>query len=179
MALIDVDEFIVPMTGDSLPELLEREFWYVSGLGINWVHFGTSGVESVGADELMIEKLNKRAPLDHCRNFLFKSIVQPEHVRDCTHPHFCNYTKDHWHVNTNFQAYSPNDCKGPNLCVDKIRLHHYWTKDEKFFREVKLPRCLLWGLEEGAYIAYKDSLSEEEDLEMLRFVNRIKEMRAQ
>src|SRR5579863_3119789 len=90
VAFIDVDEFIVPMTGNSLPELLEREFWYVSGLGINWIHFGTAGVESIGADELMIETLNRRAPLTHERNFIFKSIVQPEHVKNCTHPHFCN-----------------------------------------------------------------------------------------
>ncbi len=179
VALIDIDEFIVPMTGDSLPELLEREFWYVSGLKINWVHFGTSGVESIGADELMIEKLNKRAPLNYERNFIFKSIVQPEHVKRCPNPHLCNYIKGHWDVNTNLEAYRPEDGGKLHLCLDKIRLHHYWTKDEQFFREVKLPRCLLWGASKEHWISQKDSMNEEEDLEMLRFVDRLKEIRAQ
>lgn len=174
LALIDIDEFLFPVEEDNLALLLEKEFSDVPGLVINWIMFGTAGVEMILPREIMISKLIKRASLNYLRNYVYKSIVQPDYVVDCTHPHFCNYLPNYWHVHTNREI--PDALPSKYLCIDKIRLHHYWTKDEKFFREVKVPRYQLWfGSSEEYSNHIKNELNTEEDLSMLRFVDRLRE----
>lgn len=178
LALIDVDEFIVPVCEESVPLILEKDFSDVSGLGINWILFGTSFVQEVTSQELMVERLILRAPISHPRNLIYKSIVQPDHVERCTHPHFCLYKESHWHVNTNREKIG--DCAAHSVCVDKLKIHHYWSKDERFFGEQKIARYRRWGLEEKeilGMIEEKDSLNIEKDTEMYRFVERIKEIK--
>lgn len=173
LALIDIDEFIVPVTGDSIPAILEGEFSNVSGLCINWVMFGTSNVSEIFPDELLIEKLTRKGYLIPLH---YKSIVQPAHVANCPNPHFCNYHSGHWHVNTNRERIEGSIDYSEAL--NKLKIHHYWTKDEKFFREVKIARYQRWGISPekmGDLYFKKEQLNTYEDLEMMRFVPRLKE----
>lgn len=171
LALIDIDEFIFPVEEDNLAILLEREFNDVLGLVINWVMFGTSGIKKILSNELLISKLTKRAPINYNLNLTVKSIVQPKFVVDCINAHYCNYLPNCFHLNTNRQKIKNITCNSSDyLCIDKIRLHHYWAKDEEFFRKVKLPRYQNWGSTMEKIIAEKNKLNIEEDLSMIRFV---------
>jgi hypothetical protein len=174
LALIDIDEFIVPVVQNNIPEILEGLFPDVSGLCLNWVLYGTSYIEEIKSNESMLEKLIMRAPISHNRNLIYKSIVQPLHVKHCNNPHFCSYLKGHWHVNTNREFVNEGASLYP--CIDKLRINHYWTRDEKFFREEKIPRYMQWGntSKEGieSLIQEKESLSQEVDKTILRFLVR-------
>lgn len=178
VALIDIDEFIVPVSSDSVVEILESDFDGVSGLCINWILFGTSHVPEIKSDELMIETLILRAPFNHPKNLLYKSIVFPEHVKDCVNPHYCLYQDDYWHVDTNKNKV--DHFMFPELRVEKIKLHHYWSKDIKFFLEEKIPRYIRWGTPRDnidIMIQENNRLNSEEDFEMQRFIPRLKKER--
>ena len=172
IAFIDVDEFIVPVKEESITEVLKKEFYDVSGLCINWVIFGTSGVKEITKDELMIGKLTMRAPIESQRNLIFKCIVQPDHVESCASPHWFVYKPRHWHVNTDRERVGNG--QSDRLCIDKLRLNHYWTKDEKFFKEVKMPRYKEWNDSWKGIIEYKDSLNYEVDLSMIKFAEKLR-----
>lgn len=176
LAFIDIDEFIVPMIGDSIPFVLENYFPKVSGLCINWFHFGTSFVKELKPGDLLIEKLTKCAPLSYHRNRLFKSIVQVRYAKNCTNPHFFHYSRG-CHVNTNIEKVSDLNVTGP--FYDKLRINHYWTKDEVYMRGEKASRLTKWN--NCSYQEAIQSLENEnntlcldEDREILRFVERLK-----
>lgn len=169
LALIDIDEFIVPVKEGNVAVILERDFGDVSGLCLNWVLFGTSGVSEIPDGESMLKSLTMRAPLCYPRNMIYKSIVQPLHVKNCPNPHFCRFLPGHWHVNTNRQMCNEGVS---DLCIDVLRINHYWTRDERFFREVKIPRYKKWGSDSEdslkALHEEKNALSTENDDLILR-----------
>ena len=45
LALIDIDEYIIPVIDSTITECLEKRFNQVSGLNVNWQCYGTSNVE--------------------------------------------------------------------------------------------------------------------------------------
>lgn len=143
LALIDTDEFIVPVCEDSVTEILEKHFSNVSGLCINWQCYGTSGIYKIGKNASMLRQLVYKAPQNHERNLFYKSIVQPLHVKECPNPHFCEYLDNHWHVNTNREAVVDQQTYR-NILVDKLRINHYWTRDEYFLHKIKIPRYERW-----------------------------------
>jgi len=55
LALIDIDEFIVPVAYGNLVQLLEKDYEYCSGLCVNWQCYGTSNVTRCNSvkDELL------------------------------------------------------------------------------------------------------------------------------
>ena len=63
LAVIDTDEFIVPMEAPDIPSFL-KNFEAYGGVGINWQHYGTSGVERIPTGETLIGTLTKRARTD-------------------------------------------------------------------------------------------------------------------
>ena len=127
VALIDTDEFLVPFHGD-LQDVLKNKRKY-GQVSFPWLLYGTSGVEEVPYKE-MLKTLVWRAEDSNPRNDSFKSIVQPAKVETCNHPHFCILKQGE---------------KSLMLDRKEARINHYWTRDEKFFREVKIARYLKWG----------------------------------
>ncbi|KAF3362654.1 hypothetical protein PHSC3_000893 [Chlamydiales bacterium STE3] len=137
LALIDTDEFIIPVRTRTLPETLQF-FEAVPAVGVNWQMYGTSYVPEIPFGERMTESLLMRAVDDAPEHFVIKSIVQP--LKTSLHvinPHFFSFLKGVC-VNTNGE-----EIKGaiaPYIVTNVLRINHYWCRDEKFMREQKIPR---------------------------------------
>ena len=69
-----------------------------------------------------------------------KSVVQPEKVFNCTHPHYVNYMPGWFHVDeTKERPISPHDlCFNERLCADILRINHYHCKSEEEYIEKML-----------------------------------------
>jgi hypothetical protein len=167
LALIDIDEFIVPVIEDNIVDVLDKYYGNVSGLCVNWQHFGTSHIEEVPKDQ-MLKHLTWKLQWNHFKNITYKSIVNPLHVEKCTHPHFCLYKPTHWHVNTNYEKI---DVCNNGVYIDKIQLNHYWVKDEKFLREEKIPRYESWGVNKDCILKQVEEMNFEQDFKIQRFIN--------
>lgn len=171
LALIDIDEFVVPVNDDSIVDVMENYFSDVSGLYINWIFYGSSGVKKIKKGEYLIEKLTHRAELS-CENHTNgKCIVNPLHVVSCPNPHFCNYKDGKYHVDAGLY---PCGMRASGLFIDKIRINHYWTKDLKFMHDVKIPRVRKWGLPIEDVLHNDQILNVVEDHIMDRFVEKLK-----
>ncbi|MFI0434723.1 MAG: glycosyltransferase family 92 protein [Parachlamydiaceae bacterium] len=142
LAIIDLDEFIVPVGSNSILKILDLYFSNAAGICINWQCYGTSHVKKIKRNEKMIETLLYRLPTYHPKNFYFKSIVRPRYVRKCIDPHYCQYRSGHYHINTNGEQVRNLSTE---ILVDKLKINHYWTRDEYFLHHVKIPRYELWG----------------------------------
>lgn len=159
LAIIDTDEFIVPVCNSTIIEVLENYYWNASGLCVNWQCYGTSHVSRCNPGE-MLENLTWKSKWDHPRNLYYKSIVQPLHVQTCSNPHYCFYLPNHWHINTNYEAIGQENTA---VYIDKIRINHYWTRDEWFLHNTKIPRYAFWGINAEHILEASDEMNEEYD----------------
>jgi len=138
LGIIDIDEFIVPAQTYLLTDFL-HEYEDFSALFINWQVFGTSKVEKVPKNKLQIEMLTWKAYEKMWMNRLGKTIVKPADVLHVANSHVCNLKPGCIYVNEN-RAILPSDMKArsKNIHVEKIQINHYWTRDQQYFRDVKL-----------------------------------------
>jgi hypothetical protein len=167
LAVIDTDEFILPLTKPNLPSFL-KEYEECSGIGINWQLYGTSHVEEIPEGKTLIGTLTKRAERNFFNNIYVKTIFRPERVKRLDYPHHCVYKKPYFHVTENKTSF-PKESKTERVSVDKIRINHYTYRDEKFFYEQKVGRLLKWY--PGCSPKELDEeLCQEEDLIILPFV---------
>lgn len=142
LAIIDLDEFLFSTQKQDLREFL-KEYQFYGGLCVNWQLYGTSGIAEIPKDKRMIECLIRKAPTDYYRNHLVKSIVQPERVADCVNIHSVAYKPPYYQVTEKHTPFSGKTT--PSVSVTRIRINHYWTRDEKFLKEQKIPRHLKWN----------------------------------
>ncbi len=144
LAIIDIDEYLVPKANETIPEfLLQFEKPGIGGVGINWQMFGTSYVSSINENQLLTEVLTLKAFEEHSENEHIKSIVRPEYVIEPPGVHNFNYREGYFQVNTDHEAFT--GAISPYIATDKMQINHYWAKDEEFFNSVKIPRRLNWG----------------------------------
>jgi hypothetical protein len=123
LALIDLDEFIVPGPFDTLVDAL-AEYEEFGGVYVRWNQFGTSGIRKLAADRLLTEQLRCRSATPNAEE-LGKSIVKPHRVR-LPNIHECALVP----------GYAYADCG-----VDsRIVINHYWSRDEEFLIDRKIPR---------------------------------------
>ena len=121
MAIIDLDEFIVPVDTDLKTFLKDYEKY--PGVAINWIQFdGNDHVEKPKG--LVVENYKRAFSLSHHRNQITKTIVQPKYVIEYLSPHNFAYSNG-FAVNENFEYSKGRDM--PNS-VKKIRIHHYFSK---------------------------------------------------
>jgi len=122
VAMIDVDEFIVPTSGvDSFYELLRKaEKKNKATVCLSWRVFGTSNVEDLKQGELLTERLTWRSSDEYGWNRHVKSLHRPEYVSFAL-----------VHI---AESLSPN-FGSKTLSADDVRLHHYWTRTERFCSE--------------------------------------------
>lgn len=142
VAYIDTDEFIVPVVGNNLVDVL-KDYEKFGGVCINWQCYGTSGVKKVEPHELMIQKLIYRGLQNHPMNTHVKSIVRPNRVEKLCNPHFAAYKRNYFQVNEKKEKFEGPF--SPYISVEKLRINHYWTRDEEFFYNEKIPRREKWG----------------------------------
>ena len=174
LAILDVDEYIVPKLEDSITALLSNyDRPEVGGLCINWQMFGTNNVAKIEKNELLIERLTLKAVENYPENLHVKSIVRPERVVEPPHVHYFEYQPGCYHVDTNGEQLPPGS-RTTTVVVDKAQINHYWTKDEHFFFNKKVPRRQLWG-DSMVTIMYRlDALNQIPDYTIQRFVPRLK-----
>jgi len=158
-AFVDCDEFLFSPQGISLSEGL-KEFERYSGVVVNWVMYGTSNVQKIAPGESTLKALVYRAPLDFCGNLALKSIVKPRFVAWFLNPHRCTYNHGYAVTENHVEI---KDNTTPFNSVDKLRINHYWTRDETYFNNVKIPRRLLMEDSVARCIKVKEQISKEFD----------------
>lgn len=124
LALIDADEFITPIQDNHLASILKAYEDY-PGVSLKWLIYGTSNIEHLGPDKLMIEKLNMRLPKGHQANKFRKNIVQPHLTSHCVNPHLCHYI---------------NDGNASLMPISVMRLNHYYFRSRNYTDTIKIPR---------------------------------------
>jgi hypothetical protein len=150
LALIDIDEFILPKKVKTIKEILKNyEDYY--GVSIRWQKFGTSGYWEIPKDRLTIECLTKKAPPYHIDN-LTKCIVQPKllpsnffdekyvKANKVDLVHFCKWIQE---SDCKMRSCGPMELPGEVQKVvdlEEAQINHYWSRDEKYYREKKVIR---------------------------------------
>ncbi len=134
LAIIDIDEFIVPQKHDTLPDLLAN-YENVGGLQIFWQYFGTSGYIEIPPHQTLVESLLMKNHRNARQNHNFKTIIRPDRIQ-----HYAVHTGKY---RPTFYGVFPNGSRGTArdpIQTDIVQINHYWTRDEKYFREKKVPR---------------------------------------
>lgn len=170
LAILDSDEFLFPTHGNDLKEFL-KDYEDFGGVGVNWQLFGTSGVTAIPPNKLMIETLLLKAPEQFGENSNMKSIVRPETVAGCHSPHFVIYKFKYFQVNANKERFSGPF--PPYIDVEKIRINHYWSRDEHFFYATKVDRRAGFNEASSQAIERVQKLNAIPDDLILRFVPRL------
>ncbi len=166
VAMIDSDEFLVTPQGIKIIDVL-NQFEAFGGVIINWRSFGTSDVAHIPPNKLMIECLTHCAPPEHPMNHMVKSIVRPERVKYFGGPHWPEHPDQWFSVDTDGIYYVPGTALSK---IDKLWINHYWTRDEEFLINVKIPRSLPWGRTQQSVLDTAKELNAVTDECILRHV---------
>ena len=122
MAIIDLDEFIVPVQSYDIKTFL-KDYEQYPAVAVNWIQFdGNDHIKKPNG--LVIENYKRAFLPEHPLNQITKSIVQPKYVYEYLTAHHFQYTNG-MAVNENFEYSTERDM--PNS-VKKIRINHYATK---------------------------------------------------
>ncbi len=129
LAVIDLDEFIVPIKDKTIPDFLHRmeEF---SSVEINWLVYGSGGIKKHESNDVM-ERFKRHSVPEHRLNTHVKSIVDPRRVCSMTGCHeaarISGYSADsHGHIlKRGFGDRKPQH--------DVIRINHYAVKSYEEF----------------------------------------------
>lgn len=143
VAFLDSDEFLYPTQTNSLLDFL-KEYEEFGGVVANWQMFGTSRLPRLDPKKLMIEQLICCAPSDSHINYHVKSIIRPEHAIGffrCAY--YATYEPQFFQVNTNKKPF--DGPFSPYILVDQLRINHYWTRDEYYLWNFKIPRRTHFG----------------------------------
>ncbi len=142
MAFIDIDEFILPLEKDSIPEFL-KDYEKYSGVGINWVMFDSNGhiekpKENYG---LVIANYFKTHSEDNLKvNMHIKTIANPREILSVPNPHFCYYKNNKLTVDENKKVIYGPFTDSHN--ASKIRINHYYCKSkEEYLKKISRGRA--------------------------------------
>ena len=136
MAMIDLDEFLLPRQCDDVRKFLE-EYETESAIAVNWNIYGTSGY--IKRPPTQINHLLHRAKPNCERNRFIKSIVRPDRV-------ICEKIPDvhHFPVSSGCtvdENHNPVHCMWNDVTTKKIRINHYVLRSWQDFWEVKSQRA--------------------------------------
>ena len=124
LALIDLDEFIVPIEKNSVPEFL-KDFEQYPGIGINSLIFDYNGhrvppKENGGLVTANYVRVPKN-PDDPCNKICIKSIVNPMEVVSLNNPHIFQF-RNYGTVTENCEL---TGSLTKHYSASKIRINHY------------------------------------------------------
>lgn len=171
-ALVDTDEFMFPRQEVNLVEFL-KNYEECSSVLVNWQVFGTSNVAKIPDNQLMIETLLMQSAVDAEMNTFCKSLVRPEKVKYCNDPHAVIHYPWSYSVDPDKHVFRWKFHKLHPVKIDKIRVNHYWSRDEEFFFTNKLARYENWGNQKQACVARNNDANQIENREILAWVPRI------
>lgn len=177
LALIDIDEFLLPMKDLSLQECLEKYFAEAAAIYVTWRNFGTGGVY-IAKGEPILPYLTRCSLRSHPENGIGKSIVRPEWVQieEMYYPHHFPLKAGGGYVNGDRQPLFFNQT---NLQVDGehhdsiIRINHYKLRDENFYQNVRLANKYLLKEEKDKLIEHYESFSKTEDFTIIDLIQQI------
>lgn len=160
LGLLDSDEFLFPASCYNLSTFLKdyERLDGVGGLCAFWVVYGTSWVKKIPEDNLLIEALvlSSISASDH-----FKSIFMPKYVKEVCTPHHVTF-KDGYH--------------SLNLGIEKIRVNHYWPRDEWYLNNVKIPRRLKWGTDEQTCKLWSEASNGARDESIFKYIEPLRKI---
>ena len=131
MAIIDIDEFIVPVERNSIPEFL-ADFEQYPAVVINWVCFDSNGHDKKPTSHGGLLTANyTRVKKDHNNGMdrVIKSIVNPKQVVQYICSHYGIYYLNFQGVTENFLTARGMSTK--NHSTNKIRINHYKSKSRE------------------------------------------------
>lgn len=174
VAIIDTDEFLFPKEGNLKTFL--KDYNNSSGLLVNWQTFGTSHVERIPDEQLMIETLLFQANPDSKVNTFCKSIVRPEAVKTCIDPHSVVYYPWAYGVDPDKYVFPWKFHQSHPVKIDKVRINHYWARDEEFFNTHKLARYENWGNNKQTFMKRNDEANQVENREIISWVAKVRQL---
>jgi len=132
MAIIDLDEYIVPVEDNNIKDFLKHYEKY-SGVVMNWVMFDSNGLIKRPEGQMVIEAYTRvQKDYQYNRNKTVKSIVKPVDVRYVSSVHVCIYKKGKYAVDENFNRHITNvRTQTQRNSVNKIRINHYHCKSRE------------------------------------------------
>ncbi len=142
LAIIDIDEFLVPMKDDKISDFLKKCEPY-PGIVINWLMFDSNGHINKPQGGVLENYTRIHYQRDHHDNIVTKCIVNPREISSAG-GHFHFYKNEQVHVNELFQPLPPilPEYVSARHLENHIRINHYWTKSyEEFSIKAKRPRC--------------------------------------
>lgn len=134
LALLDVDEYLVPIHEGTLSQALLR--WEgdhsVGGVAVHWQTFGSSGFESRPAG-LQIERFRLRTPDAWAWNAHIKTIARPECVLRALDGHHMEYRKSKRCVNDRGDEVA--EPMSDRITHEIFQVNHYFTRSRAEFQE--------------------------------------------
>lgn len=153
IAVIDLDEFIVPIKDKNIPDFLRRMEKF-SSVEINWLVYGSGGAKKQVPGDIM-DRFRKHSLPDHRLNTHVKSIVDPRRV--------CTMVGCHEAARISGQAADSHGVplkKGFRDRVpqqDVIRINHYAVKSyEEFLAKRARGRARINTLRDFSYFEQYD-----------------------
>jgi len=134
LVIVDTDEFLFPIKEKNLANALKNYDQY-AGLSVNWRIFGSSNINKIPSNKLLIETLTMKGATPDLN---VKTIVKPRYVENIGNPHFPRLKKGYAQINENFEYFH-----GPFLPKESrefFRINHYWSRDLEFFYNRKISR---------------------------------------
>lgn len=168
LAVIDTDEYLFPTSEDNLTKFLSKfeENSRIGGIGVNWHMFGTSWVTKIAPNKTLIESLTLCTPENCAVNSHIKVIVRPECISHFSNPHFPIYNPNYLQINTDEVPFEGPF--SPYIQFNQLKINHYWSRDQDFFWNYKIPRQMSWY--GGLAHEKEEELNIDCNLDILRFV---------
>jgi len=170
LAIIDIDEFLTPMSSTKVLDILQ-DYEEFGGVGFNWKLFGHAGLMDLKPNRLLIESLRRTAVQYRSTHYSIKSIVRPEHVKDCHHPHYVTYNDGYFHVNSNKEPNIDTEGMTNGVYYDRLVINHYWSRTGNYLIS-KLKRWNLFcpHVKPENWYQYVRTMNKVEDRSMVRFI---------
>ena len=174
VALIDIDEFILPLVDKTIPECLEKHFPEADAIYVNWKNFGTS-YRTVPPNGSFLMSLTCCALLNHPNNSIGKTLVRPEKVRieDMWYVHHCPLLPGVHYVNGDNLPMRSTD---KDLFPDGkhhgafLRINHYTLRDELDFQ--KFRKRMKDEKKRKAFIKHYEPFSFSKDTKIIQYLKK-------
>ena len=175
IAMIDADEFIVPVQNDTIMDVIndaestaklnKKRF---IGLVIKWVNYGFCGHYSKPAG-LITENYKKSDGISKCH----KTIINPQMVMHYQ-VHDGTYLLNDFGIDENGEEVT-GFVEPSKATVNKIRINHYWTKSYEEFKIKHSRGDAIYGKSNYNVPDYDpEYLSHNEDYIMIKYIDRLK-----
>jgi hypothetical protein len=177
LLVVDCDEFVVPKTKNTIPEVLtDYEKPGIGGLGINWQIFGSNG-HLTRPKGLVSESYTMCMPKDYTESRHIKTCLQMEHTQSAGgDPHSFLYTRAHTCVSENYEPINGPFSKHSSSIIG---INHYCLKSLEEWKINKLSRPRADTTKypgktlEDFYRFDRDCIEENKDI--FRFIPKLKE----